>query len=129
MWKIFALSVLEQSCVLWDSGLTKENEKDLERTQKSFVRLILEEDYSTYEEALIDLGLSSLKLRRKNLILSFAKRSLADGHFSDLFPKRKPEHQMEIRKREKYQTTHANTNRFKNSPILQMQRLLNEELI
>ena len=82
------LSALEQSSVLWDSGLTKENETDLERTQKTFVKLILEEDFTSYEEALKLLNLTSLKDRRKILNLSFAKRSLADGHFSDPFPKR-----------------------------------------
>jgi hypothetical protein len=35
LWKVFCLSVLDQSCVVWGSGLTKENEDDLERTQKN----------------------------------------------------------------------------------------------
>ena len=52
LWKTFCLSVLDQSCVVWDSGLTCENKKDLERTQKTFVKLVLEEDYQTYEKGL-----------------------------------------------------------------------------
>ena len=32
LWKLFCLSVLEQSCVVWGGSLTKENEDDLERT-------------------------------------------------------------------------------------------------
>ena len=63
-----------------------------------------------------DLGLQNLEDRRKSLILSFAKRSLADGHFSDLINKRNPNHIMKTRKRNFYEVTHANTERFKNSP-------------
>ena len=44
LWKVFCRSILEQTCVLWDSGLTQENRSSLERTQKTFLRLILEED-------------------------------------------------------------------------------------
>jgi hypothetical protein len=32
LWKVYCLSVLDQSCVLWSSGLTIENEQELERT-------------------------------------------------------------------------------------------------
>ena len=39
LWKTYCLSLLEQSCVVWDSGLTRENELDLERCQ-TFCKLI-----------------------------------------------------------------------------------------
>ena len=126
LWKTYCLSVLDQSCVLWDSGLTMENKSDLERTQKTFAKLVLQENYKTYNEALLHLGLQNLELRRKSLSLVFAKRSLADGHFRDLFKKRKLG-DMKIRKRNYYEVTHANTERFKNSPIITMQKLLNED--
>ena len=127
LWKVFCLSVLEQSCVLWGSGLTNENVTDLERTQKTFTKLVLEEDYRTYNEALLSLGLCSLQDRRKALTLRFAKQSLADGHFADLFPKRRSQHDMEKRLKEEFKVFRAHTNRYKNSPILTMQRLLNDE--
>ena len=44
LWKTYCLSVLDQSCVLWDSGLTMENKSDLERTQKTFAKLVLQEN-------------------------------------------------------------------------------------
>ena len=127
LWKTYCLSVLDQSCVLWDSGLTLENENDLERTQKSFAKLVLQEKYTNYFEALDLLGLQTLKLRRKTLTLRFIKRSLADGHFRDLFPIRKPDHIMKKRNSDFYKVTHANTERFRHSPIITMQKLLNEE--
>jgi hypothetical protein len=127
LWKTFCLSILEQSCAVWNNGLTAENESDLERTQKTFCKLILEEKYVSYFESLQVLGLQTLKERRKMLTLRFIKQSLADGHFHDLFPKRKKIHTMGTRKSEKFKVFHANTNRYKNSPIITMQRLLNEE--
>ena len=126
LWKTFCLSVLDQSCVVWNSGLTCQNIKDLERTQKTFVKLILEEDYETYQKALKLLHLETLEARRKTLSLSFIKRSLADGKLRDLFPVRKKHHTMQTRKQEKYKVTHAHTDRFKNSPIITLQKLLNE---
>ena len=89
LWKTYCLSVLEQSCVVWSSGLTNENKMDLERTQKTFCKLVLEENYSTYYEALLTLRLQTLEERRKTLTLRFVKRSLSDGKLRDLFPKRK----------------------------------------
>ena len=88
--------------------------------------MVLQENYKTYNEALLHLGLQNLELRRKRLSLDFAKRSLADGHFGDLFKKRNLG-DMKLRKRNYYKVTHANTERFKNSPIITMQKLLNED--
>ena len=125
LWKTFCLSVLDQSCVVWDSGLTEENRTDLEQTQKTFVKFVLEEDYQTYERGLQTLQLETLEKRRKTLTLTFVKQSLSDGKLRDLFPLRKKNRCMKTRKEEKYKTTHAHTERFKNSPIITMQRLLN----
>ena len=35
-WKIYCVSVLEQSCVVWGSSLTQENIENLKRTQKNW---------------------------------------------------------------------------------------------
>ena len=125
LWKTFCRSVLEQTCVVWDSGLTNQNIEDLERTQKTFVKLIMEENYENYTSSLKFLNLETLENRRKNLLLKFARNTLSDGHFRDLFPRRTKTHQMETRKLDKYKVFHANTERYKNSPILTMQRMLN----
>ena len=83
LWIVYCRSVLEQSCVLWDSGLTKENIEDLERTQKSFTKLVLEEDYLNYFQALKVLGLEKLETRRKILTLGFARSGIEDGILND----------------------------------------------
>ena len=88
--------------------------------------MVLQENYKTYNEAFLNLGLQNLEFRRKRLSLDFAKRSLADGHFGDLFKKRKFGH-MKLGKRNYYKVTHANTERFRNLPNITIQKLLNED--
>ena len=41
LWKVYCLSVLEQSCVVWGSSISQENKDDLEGTQKCFAKLVL----------------------------------------------------------------------------------------
>ena len=125
LWKVYCLSILEQSCVVWGGSLTTENVNDLERTQKAFCKLIMEEDYRNYNHALRVLGLKTLETRRKKLTLDFAKRSIMDNKFRDLFPIRQKAHTMETRNKEKFKVTHANTHRYSKAAIPTMQNLLN----
>ena len=70
---MYVRSILEQSCQVWHPMLTQENIEDLERVQKSALRIILQDKYSTYEEALEKLMLSKLSVRREKLCVKFAK--------------------------------------------------------
>ena len=97
----------------------------MERTQKTFLKLILEEDYCNYNNALWISQLETLDARRKKLMLSFAQTSLADGMLRDLFPIKSNIHKMKKRNKGKYKIFHAHTERYKKSPILAMQIMLN----
>ena len=101
LWKIFCLSVLEQSCVVWGGMITSENKKDLECPQKNFTKLALHENFTNYRSALLSLGLNFFEEKRQIL-----KKNPKTGHF---------------------QVTRAHTERFRKSPILTMQRLLNND--
>ena len=67
LWKVFCRGILEQTCPLWDSSLTEQNISDLERVQKTFVKLILEEEYTTYEMGLDLFQLDSLEKKKENI--------------------------------------------------------------
>ena len=67
LWNISCLSILEQSSVVWGSSLSQENKDDLERTQKSFAKLVLRERYKDYEFALMLLDLETLEKQREQL--------------------------------------------------------------
>ena len=122
---LYIRSLLEQSCVVWHSGLSAENKEDLERIQKSALKLILKEKFISYKNALNILELDSLEDRRESLCLEFAKRCLKNEKMKSLFPKNEKSHDMKTRCPEKYEVKYANTERLRNSPIIYMQRLLN----
>ena len=120
-------SQCEQSINVWHSGLTNQNEIDLERVQKVAFKIILKEKYINYENALNYLDLPTLKERRAQLCLSFARKCLGNNKMKGLFPPNNRTHTMNPRKIEPYQVLKVNTERFKNSPIIFMQNLLNTE--
>ena len=125
---MFVRSLLEQSRTVWHSMLTSENEHDLERVQKSAVRIISKNNYRNYEKECNRLNLISLKDRREMLCLSLAKKSINNPKMAHLFVKNDKKHEMKTRYPESYIVNHANTSRLQNSPIIYMQRILNEYL-
>ena len=62
---IFIRSVLEQSATVWHSSLTEENKNDLERVQKSAVRIIMGNKYKGYIKSLETLELETLDERKR----------------------------------------------------------------
>ena len=123
---LFVRSLLEQSAPVWHSSLTEENSDDLERVQKSAVKIILGTKYLGYEKSLAKLDMLSLKERREQLCLSFAEKCVKNPKTQNMFPTNKKKHLMETRNPEHYMVTKANTERFKKSAIIYMQNLLNE---
>ena len=76
LWKVYCLSILEQSCVVWGSSISEENKEDLERTQKYFAKLVLKDKYKNYNSALWYLNLEKLSLKREKLMIRFGKSSI-----------------------------------------------------
>ena len=128
VYKVYVRSLLEQSSNVWHSGLSIENENDLERVQKVACKLILKEKYKSYENSLFLLGLEKLKERREYLCLSFARKCLNIDQMNKLFPPNIKEHIMETRNHEHFEVFQAYTSRLKESPIIYMQNLLNSEI-
>ena len=127
IYKTFIRSRLEYSCVLWHSNLSKTNVTDIERVQKSALKVILKDEYCDYEHALKVLDLESLYERRSRLCLKFAKKCLKLENFKKLFPVKQTKHNMKKRKIEKFLVKNIATERYKNSAIPAMKKMLNEE--
>ena len=121
-------SYLEQSCVVWHSGLTQENTQDLERIQKCALKIILNESYKNYQNALNILETESSENRRENLCLRFAKNSLKNEKIKSQFPFNNKVHIMSTRNQQQFEVNNSNTMRLQKSPIIYMQKLLNENL-
>ena len=127
LWKTYCRSVLEQSAVLWQGALTEQDTATLERTQKTFTKLILRRKYESYQKSLLILDLPTLDKRRNYLCLNFAKRCIQNGKMSHLFPLNNRNKGYAIRRKLKYKIQFANTERYRKSPVIHMQRLLNED--
>ena len=125
LWILYCRSILETSCVVWGTSLTNENIQDLERLQKSFCKMVLGRNYTSYESALMKLNLKSLEERRLDLISKFAIDAIKHETMTDIFLKN-DETCYKLRKQEKYKICHANTERRKKFSIIQMQHMLNE---
>ena len=123
---LYIRSLLEQSSTVWHSGLSLENIEDLERIQKCALKIILKDDYKTYENALRLLDLEKLCERRENLCLQFAKKCIKHPKMKDLFPLRKKKHGMITRNQEIFQVEDAHTKRLQDSPVIYMQKMLNQ---
>ena len=120
---LYIRSVVEQSAVVWHSSITKGEQRDLERTQKVALRIILKDSYTSYPEALKLSGLDTLSERRSKLCLNFAKKCTKSEKTSEMFPLNKKV--VNTRHHEQFNVTHARTDRLAKSAIPYMQRLLN----
>ena len=120
---LYIRSVAEQSCVVWGSAITVEEENDLERIQKVALRIILKEKYVSYSNALAIAKLDTLKSRRIVLMHRFAIKCTKNQFTQGMFPLNKSK--VNTRNKEKYAVTHAKTGRLAKSAIPTMQRLLN----
>ena len=90
------------------------------------LKIILKDRYTTYEQALTDLNLDYLSIRREKLCLNFAKKCLKHQKTRDMFPLNSTlDHDM--RTKQKYHVQFAHTNRLRDSAIPQLQRALNRE--
>ena len=83
---LFVRSQLGQSAVVWHSSLSAENKNDVERVQKSALKIILGAKYKGYKRALNDLSIETLDERRESLCLIFAKHCTINEKASNMFP-------------------------------------------
>ena len=121
---LYIRSVLEQSAVVWNSSITRGEQLEIERVQKCALRIILGENYTSYQESLDFCGLDTLKARRNQLSLKFAIKCTKNPKSRDIFPLN--DRDVNTRFHEKFEVTRANTDRLANSAIPFMQRLLNK---
>ena len=122
-------SVLELAVPACHSGLTQKQSADIERVQKVAVTIILSDSKTgicnySYNMGLVILDLEPLEVRREKLCIKFAKRTLKSRHANMFKPNINP---YSTRKKPQYFTQKWNTNRFYNSPLNYLTRLLNSD--
>ena len=83
---LYIRSLVEYCSVVWHSTLTKQQNQNIENIQKLSLKIILGQEYSTYECALECTGLERLSQRREDRCLRFALQSLLHPVHSKMFP-------------------------------------------
>ena len=119
---------MELAVHAWGGSINLADQIDIERIQKSAAHIILGSSYLSYKDAFKTLSLESLKTRRDNLCLKFAKKADKDKKFKHWF--KAADHKQNTRQEKlKYCEVQAKHSRFKKSPLSVLTRMLNEYYI
>ena len=122
--KLFIRSRAEYMSVVWHSSLTATESHKIENIQKTSLKIILGDNYDSYQSSCDLSGLLMLSARRENRCLAFAKRCLSNPQTKDMFPltTQGPQH---LRNPEKFVVNRARTENYRKSAVPYCQRLLN----
>ena len=113
-------SVLEFGVPVWNSSITKQEVVDIERVQKAFLRIVLDQDYKDYENALMKLEMDTLEKRRTKICFTFALKASKDPKHYKWFKLN-----LDPLETERYCCPEARLKRFLTSPIPYLTSLLN----
>ena len=125
-YKQFIRTALEYCSVAMHSSLTESQSKALEHCQAVALRVILQEDYKSYESALTLTSMETLSARRLARCLDFSLKCIKHKENTRFSP-RNPNigKSKEIRDREEFTVNFARTKQYQRSAIPFCQRLLN----
>ena len=128
---LFIRSVTEYCAVAFHSSLTVAQATDIERIQRTSLKVILGDTYVDYPAALEMSGLQTLYERRERRCLDFALKSLKHPINSRMFPinSNLGGEGMEIRSRETFEVNFKRTEQYRMFAGPFCQRKLNELFI
>ena len=117
-------SILEFAVPVWHNALVGEDRLQIERVQKSALRIILGDKYISYTSALKSIKLETLFKRRQKLCKTFALKCYRSKKFRTWF---KPnDRQTSTRQVDRLLlNVHSRTRRYERSPISYITELLN----
>ena len=78
-------TLAEQGVAIWNSGLTKAQVSDIERIQKVALKVILGDQYDTYDKACEYFHIDKLSVRRLELCTNFALKLYKSDRSCDFF--------------------------------------------
>ena len=110
----------------WASSLKKYEVTQIERVQKAALAIIFTNRYKNYENALKLSGVNTLSVRRTEICLKFAKKAYNNPKYEHWFCKNPADVNTRSEKLF-FKPVKYRTDRFKNSPISYLTKLLNED--
>ena len=118
-------TVLEYAAPVFTSMLTQQDKCEIERIQKIVLKIILSDNYTTYDEACVKLKTISLEKRRKHLSLKFALSCLDNPQHKHMFKQRSSTY-YKLRNIRSFEEPFCHYQRYYTSPLPYLTRLLNE---
>ena len=119
IYTLYVRSILEFNSCVWHFSITEEETETIERVQKVALKLILKDQYVSYEKSLQITNLTTLKIRREILCKRFAVKCTKNQRTANMFPLDTTRHS------NKFKVNFARNGRLLHSAIPQMQRMLN----
>ena len=119
-------TIAEYCVVIWNSGLTKSQISTLEKIQKVALKIILGDQYKSYEGARDRFGLQTLTERRHDLCVRFALKLFESRHCEKFFTLANSN--ITTRKQKLLVENHCNTKKCYTAPHNYLIRLLNENI-
>ena len=116
-------SILELDVPAWAGAVTKAEKKDIERIQKTAIKIITGEHDNTYEESLKLVNLETLEKRREDLCLEFAIKCVKNENHTQLF---KRTDNALLHYPPKFEPPFCHHERYKKYPIPYLTDLLNK---
>ena len=113
------------------SSLTLEQNNDIERIQRTCLKVILNENYVSYSAALEMCGLQTLFVRREKRCLDFALKCAKHPINSRIFPLNSNlgTEASNVRNREIFEVNFARTEAYRKSAVPFCQRKLNDHFL
>ena len=111
----------EKGCPVYNGSLTQKDIKGLEGIQKTALKLILGYNYKGYDNALSQLKLDRLDVRRDQICKKFARKIEKSEKFSSWLLKT----QRNTRNNKRYNLPNTRTEAYRRSPLFYLASLLN----
>ena len=119
------LSVLELAVPVWAPGLTQQQIHQLERVQKTVIRVILSDEYTSHKEGLRSLKLSTLTERRQKLCKKFTSKAMKHDKFNSWFASNPPKNKNTRSTQTKFKEVKTRTKRYRQLPIPYLTNIAN----
>ena len=123
IYTMFIRSRLEYCVPAWNASLTQDDKEDLERIQKTVLKIVHGEYYLDYAHALQESNLKTLEDRREELCLTFAIKCTTDEKHKHLF---KVNENNFHHHPTKFTPPYCSSERYTKSPIPYLTSLLNK---
>ena len=121
------ISICEVGVPFWGPMITATESSMLERCLKTGLHIILQDEYTSYEQALKQTNMKTLQARRLNLITKFAKKASMDERFKGWFVEETPQCETVTRSRKPknlFKEVKCRTSRYERSSLPFMTKLL-----